>query len=73
MKIWKYITIFFAGIIAGLAFFAKYLAQPTQVNNIEMKKIKTKKSNDVQIDVPINIEQQQVKTNNKIRLFKKNK
>jgi len=70
MKIWKYITIFFAGIIAGLAFFAKYLVQPTQVNNIKMKKIKTKKSKNVEIDIPIDVQQvQQIKENKKIKLF----
>jgi hypothetical protein len=73
-KIWQWLTLFLAGIIAGIFVFIKFLDQPEY--QVLIKKIKNKK-NSGPISNTIDIEQLQPITENKqkrkIRIFNRNK
>ena len=71
-KIWEVLTIFFAGIIAGIWVFVKFLDTPE--NEIYIRKIKNKNTSGTN-SVDVNLEATDIKKNTKkrIRLFDRNR
>lgn len=78
-KIWEWLSIFFLGIIAGIVIFVKFLDSPETINEIAIKKIKTKNSDGNTLDVNLQIDDKDTENNVKNKkkfkiknLFKKN-
>ena len=70
-NIWKYISIFFAGMISAI-FFWEQTQKPNEVTNISNNtKIKAKQSEIKDVEVKTDVIQQKIKK--RFRLFKKRK
>lgn len=78
-KIWEWLAIFFLGIISGIIVFIKFLDQPENVyqNEIKVRKIKNKNSDGNATSIDLNVDDNNDKNKEKRfrlkNLFNKNK
>lgn len=68
-KIWEILTLVFAGMIIGIVVFIKFLDKPE--NEIIIKKLKQKNTQDSTIDLNVELEDKEKKEKNKFRLFRR--
>ncbi|HLO60965.1 MAG TPA: hypothetical protein VK179_19595 [Bacteroidales bacterium] len=70
-KIWQWLTFFFAGIVAGIAVYVKFLDKPE--NTVTIEKVKNKNAVGNTVDIPIQqqIEEHKERVRKKLRIFNK--